>query len=71
VGLNKEKKVEKKFITVAELAEYLGYNKQTVYNLVNQEKVPYLKPNGKLLFDVEAIDNWVRSSGKGGDDEMV
>lgn len=52
--------MEKKFLSVRELAEYLDYTEQSIRNLVTQNKIPYLKPNGKLFFEKAAIDNWMR-----------
>jgi len=51
--------VEKKFMNIKELAQYIGYNITTIRNLVRQEKIPYYKPAGKLLFMIPEIDQWV------------
>ena len=63
--------MEKKFFTIDDVAWYLGYAPTYIRNLVRQNKIPYLKPNGKLLFSVEEIDNWVQSDGKIFPERMV
>lgn len=56
---------QKRWLNVAELAEYLGYSKDRIYKIKEEhfiEGVHFHKKIGKLLFDRVAIDGFV--SGK-------
>ncbi len=63
IKLQKEGTLEKGWLNVDELAYYLGYSKDKVYKLVKEEwleGVHYHKPTGRLIFEKEKIDEWVR-----------
>lgn len=43
-------------LTVEQAAEYTGYTKSYLYKLVNQNKVPYYKPEkGRILFSLDDL----------------
>ncbi len=45
--------------TLIEASEYLGISKSTLYKLTSQRKIPFHKPNGKLIyFQKSDLDNW-------------
>lgn len=46
-------------MTLEELAEYLRFNKRTIYRLLKEEGVPAIKIGNKWRFDKAAIDNWL------------
>jgi excisionase family DNA binding protein len=52
----------KKYLTIFECAEYLKRSPGSIRNLVMQRRIPYRKPAGRLLFDLEEIDRWVQWS---------
>ena len=57
-------------MNIRELSNYTGFKVGTIRNLVRQDKIPYYKPTGKLLFMVDEIDQWVLTcNGKRGEDE--
>ncbi|GAA4793737.1 helix-turn-helix domain-containing protein [Olivibacter sp. SDN3] len=50
----------KDIFNVEELSEYTGFKKSYIYKLVHEGKIPYSKPNGKILFfDRKKIDLWL------------
>jgi len=49
------------FLTVDQLAEYLGIGKQRVYDAVSKNKIPYFKVGKLLRFRKSAIDKWIES----------
>ena len=51
-----------RFLKVAELAELLKVKPRTIYEMVAQNRIPYLKPPGSniLRFDLEEILEWTR-----------
>jgi excisionase family DNA binding protein len=54
----------KKILTLQEAAEYLGYKKSYVYQMVMQSILPFSKPNrGKIFFEREKLDRWMLSNG--------
>ncbi len=55
----------KRWLNVNEAALYLGYSKEYIHKLKESqfiENLHYYKKSGKLLFDVNELDNWVTSS---------
>jgi excisionase family DNA binding protein len=57
--------MEKKYLTLQEVAEYLGYSVNGIRNLIQQNRIPYENPtNGKLIFVREDIDSWVKGDKK-------
>lgn len=56
------RQTEKRWLTVKELAQYLGYSKDHIYHLKEEtflEDIHFYKKTGKILFDRVAIDSWV------------
>lgn len=55
---------EKRWLTVTEVSNYIGYSKDRIHALTNSEFVEgihYYK-KGKLLFDRYELDNWITNS---------
>lgn len=58
VGVNS---MRKRLLTIKQLSQYLQYEEGTIYNLVNQGKIPYIKLSRKALrFEQEKIDAWIK-----------
>lgn len=51
-----------KYLTVSELSQYLKRSPGAIRNLVLRRAIPYRKPAGRLLFDKEEIDLWIKDS---------
>ena len=49
-----------KYLTVAELSEYLQIHKTTIYRLLRQGKLPGFRIGSDWRFSLEAIEEWVR-----------
>lgn len=51
----------KRYLDVREVAQYLGLSVKTIYRLVDDRKIPFVKPGGidSLRFDIKAIDKWI------------
>lgn len=52
----------KRWLTVREVAQYLGYSKDRIYKIKDEylsEGEHFYNKTGKLLFDRVAIDSWV------------
>lgn len=48
-----------KLINIKEAAEYTGISIATLYRMVNQRRVPYVKVCRLLKFNVELLDKWI------------
>jgi len=51
--------MERRFLGIKQLAEYLGVKEGTVYAWVFQKKIPYLKIGKLVKFDVREIEAWL------------
>ena len=55
--------IENKFITIKEVAEYLGYSVGYLYKLVSKNEIPFYQPTGsKILFDKNEIEKGVKKN---------
>lgn len=52
--------IEKRFLGISELSEYLGLAKGTLYIWVCQKKIPYLKIGKLVKFDIQEIEVWLK-----------
>lgn len=52
---------ESDFLNVADVAKKLGIEKGTVYNLTHKRQIPYFKRGGRIYFDKNEINEWIRS----------
>jgi putative molybdopterin biosynthesis protein len=53
-----------KMLTTDDLAEYLHINKNQIYRLIKERKLPATRVTGKWLFPKQLIDEWVIDSAK-------
>ncbi len=49
-----------RFLRVEEVAELLRFKKRTIYDMVEQERIPHRKVGGRLLFDLDEIIEWTK-----------
>ena len=54
--------MENRYLSTDEVAGYIKRSPGAIRNLVLRRKIPYHKPGGRLLFDREEIDQWVKGS---------
>ena len=48
------------FLTVKEVADLLRCKKRTIYDMVEQKRIPFRKVGGRLLFDLTEIIDWTK-----------
>jgi len=48
-----------KFMTIQEAAYYLSLARQTIYGLVNNNKIPYHKKGKRLYFIESELTEWI------------
>ena len=51
--------MDKRYLGIIELAEYLGISRGTVYVWVCHKKIPYLKVGRLVKFDLRRIEKWL------------
>ena len=49
----------KKMLTLDEACHYTGYEKSYMYKLTSDKLIPHSKPNHKIFFDKDELDNWL------------
>ncbi len=62
----------KEFITVDELADYLGLSKSAVYKITSKKEIPFYNPGGKkIYFKRIEVDAWIETSRVAPDSEII
>lgn len=51
--------MKRQTLTVKEVADYLGVHTDTIYKMVKQQQIPYLKIRRRVLFSRSSIDAWM------------
>lgn len=49
-----------KWMTAEETAEYLGLSTKGIYNRASANKIPFHRIDGRMRFDRDELDRWVR-----------
>lgn len=52
-----------RWLSVEEIAEYLGVSKDTIYTWITRKEMPAHKVGRLWKFKTEEVDEWVRSAG--------
>lgn len=52
--------MERKPMTVKEMASYLGIHLDTVYKMARAGEIPHYRLRSKILFSKEAVDEWIK-----------
>ena len=52
--------MEKRFLGIEELAQYLGIAKGTAYIWVCRRAIPYVKIGRLVKFDLQEIESWLK-----------
>lgn len=55
--------MEDRWLSVEEIAQYLGISKDTVYTWINKKKMPAHKTGRLWKFKKEQVDAWVEAGG--------
>jgi putative molybdopterin biosynthesis protein len=56
--------MNKEMLTTDDLSEYLNINKNQVYRLIKEKRLPATRVTGKWLFPRQLVDEWVTNSAK-------
>lgn len=52
------------YMTIDMLSVYIHYSKKSIYNMVEKDRIPFLRVNNRLRFSIEQIDTWMLNSGQ-------
>ena len=52
--------IQPNLLAIDEVAKFLGISKDTIYKMVNQRRIPYVKFRRLLRFELDALDSWIR-----------
>lgn len=64
-GLGQELNMESRWLSVEEIARYLGVVEDTVYRWIERRGLPAHRVGKLWKFKTEEIDEWIRSGGAG------
>lgn len=51
----------RRYLTVKEVAEYTGLSHHTLYTMVSQRRIPFVKLGRLTKFDLHELDRWIAS----------
>ena len=51
-----------RLISVNEAAAFTGLSPHTIYTMVSQRRIPYVKVGRLVKFDVELLDKWIKQN---------
>ena len=52
--------LQRRLLTVQEAAEYTGVSPHTLYTMVSQRRIPYVKVGRLTRFDLELLNQWLK-----------
>jgi excisionase family DNA binding protein len=52
----------RRLIDIREAAEYTGLSPHTLYTMVSQRRVPFVKVGRLVKFDVDLLDKWIKQN---------
>ncbi|MGB4405590.1 MAG: helix-turn-helix domain-containing protein [Sphaerochaeta sp.] len=58
---NQNGTTNRKYVRIDAVAEFLNVKPRTIRSYVLNKRIPHLKQNGVLLFDLNEIDEWIQS----------
>jgi len=51
--------IARRFLSIQEVATYTGLSVHTLYTMVSQRRIPYVKLGRLTKFDVRTLDAWI------------
>ena len=51
-----------KLMSIEEAAQYTGLSVNTLYKMVAQRRIPYVKLGSRLMFNVGSLDEWIKQN---------
>jgi len=57
---NTSNAITPRYLRLPDAASYLGYKHKTVYKLVSEKRIPFIRKGRTLFFDRMALDKWMQ-----------
>ncbi len=54
--------IARRLISIHEAAEYTGLSTHTIYTMVSQRRIPYVKVGRLTKFDLGLLDAWIKQN---------
>jgi len=52
--------IHQRYLTVDEIAEYLGFNRQTLWRWAREEVIPHYRVGNKFRFKLDEVERWMQ-----------
>jgi len=52
--------IERRLLTIREVANYTGLSVHTLYAMVSQRRIPFVKVGRLTKFDLRLLDDWLK-----------
>ena len=49
-----------RLVSIKEAADYIGLYPHTIYTMVSQRRIPFVKMGRLVKFDLELLDKWIK-----------
>ncbi len=56
--------MERRYLSVKEVSQYLGFSVNTLYGWTSQRRIPFLKIGGRVRFDKAELDRWMQEGSR-------
>jgi excisionase family DNA binding protein len=56
----KEQNPMRRLVSIKEAAVYIGLSPYTLYTMVSQRRIPFVKMGRLVKFDLELLDKWIK-----------
>ena len=54
--------IKRRLLNIQEVSEYTGLSVHTLYGMVSQRRIPYVKAGRLTKFDVRLLDAWIEKN---------
>ncbi|MCM3741503.1 helix-turn-helix domain-containing protein [Oceanobacillus luteolus] len=52
--------MQRRTLSVNDVAEFLGLHRDTIYELVREDKIPHIRLGGRIFFLEDVLEDWLR-----------
>ncbi len=60
--MNRTAPMTRRLISIQDAAHYTGLSVQTLYKMVSQRRIPFVKMGRLTKFDVALLDAWIKQN---------
>lgn len=60
--MTKTESISRRFLSVQEAAQYTGLSPHTLYAMVSQRRIPFVKLGRLVKFDARMLEEWIRQN---------